>query len=191
MKKFRFTALLLCLFFVVSCDVFASSMTINYKVTVEIETPEGVKSGYAVRQISNSVPLLRFPDVGNPAKIRGEAVVIDLGRRGKVFFALSDQSSQNGLYLAFPVKGASTKQGIEYYRSLKLGDRGEWKSYRSPFIYFQNPKTAHSAKQLSIGEFSEVFGSGVSLYAPFAAREIRLGAKALKRAHEQGRGTPQ
>ena len=33
--------------------------------------------------------------------------------------------------------------------------------------------------------------AGVILgYAPFAAREIRLGAKALKRAHEQGRGTP-
>jgi len=69
-----------------------SSGTWRYRVTVEIETPEGIKSGSAVRELSVGTPLINLPDAGNPGRIRGEAVVIDLGVIGKVFSLLPSQS---------------------------------------------------------------------------------------------------
>lgn len=161
---------LLPLFMLCACDYFVPSMTINYKVTVEIETPEGVKSGYAVQQISNSTPLFRLPDVGNPASIKGEAVVVDLGQRGKVFALLPDQSWQNGLYQAFPIKGASTKEGIQYYRSLKIGSKAEWKNYRPKMILYEDGKGPKTSQILywqqtknTINNFDKIFGQGVHL----------------------------
>jgi len=126
-------------FFLTSCDFITPSMKINYKVTVEIETPEGIKTGYAVRQIYNRTPLVRFPDVGNPASIRGEAVVVDLGERGKVFFTLSDQSRKNGLYQAFPTKAPSSKDGVQYYiKTLKPGMKAEWSKFKPKFVMFRD-----------------------------------------------------
>ncbi len=159
------------------CDEVQPSMTINYKVTVEIETPEGIKTGSAVRQISNKAALLRFPDVGNPATIRGEAVVVDLGERGKVFFTLSDQSWKNGLYQAFPIKGASTPKGIEYFNTLKVGDTAEWKEFKPKFVMFKDISDPTSVALLRTEEswnddlkrvasedyFEDVFGVDVRL----------------------------
>lgn len=56
--------------------------TWRYKMTVTVETPEGIKTGSAVREISNSLQGNNWPDVGNPAGVRGEAVVVDLSKRG-------------------------------------------------------------------------------------------------------------
>ncbi|MDH5723791.1 MAG: hypothetical protein OEY94_10795 [Alphaproteobacteria bacterium] len=161
MKSFtqRLT-IMVCVFSLASCDFMTPSMTINYKVTVEIETPEGIKSGYAVRQISNRVPLVQFPDVGNPASIRGEAVVVDLGERGKVFYLLPQQSWQNGLYQAFPTKGASTKEGIEYYKKLKIGDKAEWLKTPISFVYFSNLEDPTSLKAFNYGQIGDVLEEG-------------------------------
>ncbi len=57
--------------------------TWNYKITIEIETPEGVKTGTAVRQVinrDNSLLGMNLGDVpSRKANVKGEAVVIDLG----------------------------------------------------------------------------------------------------------------
>lgn len=100
---------------------------LNYKITVTIETPEGVKTGYAVREISASVPPISLPDVGNGAKVRGEAVVVDLGKRGVLFALISDESDEE-FYNAFPTPGlgASTAAAIKYYNTkLKPGMKAE------------------------------------------------------------------
>ena len=67
----------------------------RYEVTITVDTPEGVKTGSAVHEISNSKGLFGFPDAGNPADIEGEAVVVDLGERG-VLFALISQGLCRG-----------------------------------------------------------------------------------------------
>ena len=64
-------------------------------MTITVDTPEGVKTGSAVHEISNSKGLFGFPDAGNPADIEGEAVVVDLGERG-VLFALISQGLCRG-----------------------------------------------------------------------------------------------
>jgi len=44
----------------------------RYKITVTVETPEGEVSGSAVREMSNSKPIIDLPDVGNPATCAGK-----------------------------------------------------------------------------------------------------------------------
>ena len=95
----------------------------RYEVTITVDTPEGVKTGSAVHEISNSKGLFGFPDAGNPADIEGEAVVVDLGERG-VLFALISQGLTRTFYQIFPVPmghGGSTREGIRYYRNIEAG----------------------------------------------------------------------
>jgi len=58
---------------VVAMDDSYVSGTWRYKMTVVVETPEGIKSGSAVREVSNSTPWLGLdlPEAGNPAEVSG------------------------------------------------------------------------------------------------------------------------
>lgn len=80
---------------------FYVSGTWRYKMTVVVETPEGIKTGYAVREIANSQikPDLNFPHVRSYGRAHGEAVVVDMGPRGKLFALLSNR-----------------RQGIDHYK---------------------------------------------------------------------------
>ena len=61
----------------------------RYKMTVEVETPDGVRSGYAVREIvirtPPNIPMLGEHRTG--VGVRGEAVAVDVAP-GKILFAL-------------------------------------------------------------------------------------------------------
>lgn len=154
------------------------SATWRYRVTVEIETPEGLKIGSAVHQISIQTPLIDWPDIGNPANFQGEAVVVDLGERGKVFTLISNQSWQNGLYQAFPIEAPTSKKGIETYKkTIKPGMTSEWKTNQPTMVTFSdlnNPLTVepvYSQRYDSeqkvfvavVDRFKEIFGQGVGL----------------------------
>jgi len=95
--------------------------TFNYRITVEIETPESVKSGSAVRQISvRRQP--RLPDAGSISyNVSGEAVVIDLGERG-VLFSLISHGSYYDVFHAFPYEERGM-DAVRYYRSLSAGKK--------------------------------------------------------------------
>jgi hypothetical protein len=105
--------------------------TWRYKMTVVVETPEGIKTGSAVREMGNSTPLIDLPDVGNPASVRGEAVTVDLGARG-VFFALISHQSDLEFYNAFPTRGPSTPAGIKYYSKLPVGTKSALNPHNPP-----------------------------------------------------------
>lgn len=54
-----------------------------YKMTVTVETPEGVKTGSAVREVySRTDPALLVNNGTHTILAKGDAVVIDLGSRG-------------------------------------------------------------------------------------------------------------
>lgn len=67
--------------------------TYRYKMTVEVETPEGIKSGSSVIEVETSQwpKKLRGLAGGNTSSslIRGEAVVVDLNERGVLFAPLN------------------------------------------------------------------------------------------------------
>ncbi|MQX37503.1 hypothetical protein, partial [Roseospira navarrensis] len=102
------------------------SATWRYRITVVVDTPEGPVSGSAVRELSvRSGGRYGPPEATVSAEIRGEAVVVDLGARGLLFALISD-ISDSAFYQAFPVPdghGASTPEGIWYYKWLEPGHR--------------------------------------------------------------------
>lgn len=63
----------------------------RYRMTVEVETPEGLRTGSAVREVSFYPPLLRAQSAVGTS-YRGEAVAVDLPG-GRVLYALLSSSS--------------------------------------------------------------------------------------------------
>ena len=94
----------------------------QYKTTVEIETPEGMKSGSVVRQVtnrSNTLFGISLPDVGSRiSNVKGEAVVIDLGK-GVIVFGLIEHGSYGEFYSAFKIKNPSNSS--DDFKKLKKG----------------------------------------------------------------------
>ena len=128
-----------------------ASMDVHYKLTINVETPEGLKSGSAVREVTNSssrYDLIDWPGGGNPADIRGEAVIVDLGERG-ILFGLIESNSEKELYYSFGEgTGASTYQGLKYFNSLDVGDKRVLPKHYWPqmvtFTDMDDPKTVTS-----------------------------------------------
>lgn len=140
----------------------------RYKMTVEVDTPEGVKSGYAVRGVTREKGNHLFTDMGSVITVVGEAVVVDLGKRGVLFAVTrskrSDDYGVNILFDTFP------------------GDKKSGKVVLAPaqypmFIWFKDisdPTTAHAvvlcdgasqhvAEHSSEYCFSQAFGKGVKV----------------------------
>ena len=154
----------------------------RYKMTVEVETPEGLKTGSAVRQMGNDLHGSPLSQSGNPADVRGEAVVIDLGKRG-VLFALISLDSDLEFYNAFrnPAGyGGSTPESIRYYASLPAGTKGILDPKAPPgypklvmFKDLNDPKSVTRIQtwqadergyfQLKQDRMEELFGQGVKL----------------------------
>lgn len=161
----------LSLIFLVSCDDANAKNVWRYKVTVEIETPEGIKTGSAVRQLTRGRPGITSQESGNPAKISGEAVVVDLEERGVVFAILSNQSWKNALYSAFsPIDKTIPKTDIA------IGNVAELKENFPTIVTFSDmddPKTIQvvysqptgwgAKKEDLLDNFEDIFGEGVKL----------------------------
>lgn len=196
MRAIKISALVVIAFLVViPCLMFASttSGTWRYKMTVVVETPEGIKSGFAVREMSNSRSKFEIdlPQVVHPAKIKGEAVAVDLGDRGVLFALLTGgrygpDYARTILFDVFPSgQGGNSVEGIKYYRKLS-----GVKEVLSPVQYptlvmfrdINDPKSVTRVMSTDGGwgyvrsekiktredRFEELFGKGVRL------REITL-----------------
>jgi len=88
MSLSRLAALLVAATLLVACG---SKEHIRYKMTVEVETPEGLKSGSAVREstyrTAPNVPMIGEDRGG--VSVRGEAVAVDLPNDQTLFALLS------------------------------------------------------------------------------------------------------
>lgn len=152
--------------------------TWRYKTTVVVDTPEGDKSGSAVREVINEGNLLfgaRIPEAGARInRVKGEAVVIDLGKRG-VVFALIENGSYGELFDAFSVSNPSNS--VEDFEKLKLGmvvplPEKNWPTFVT-FTDINDPKSVvlvrgwrfdvQEQKQFPVDDFENKFGKGVSL----------------------------
>ncbi len=156
------------------------SGTWRYKVTVTIETPEGLKTGYAVREMHVVHAPRILPEVHSSIDVKGEAVVVDLGKRGTVY-AVMGVDDYYTLFNAFPIEGPTMPAGIRYYKSLKPGTTAslDWK-HRPMLVMFKDPADAKTVKAVYYlttkrspphddsdfvvtDNFEKFFGDGVSL----------------------------
>lgn len=163
------------------------SGTWRYKMTVEVETPEGVKTGSAVREVSIQLTPKLTPETKPKIKLQGEAVVVDLGTRGLVFalikgFKVGVDHGKLLPFYAFNFEGTPiSRAGLRYFSNLH-GEIAELKPDLHPFfVRFRNisdPKTVeylidlencpsdHSGKKNFCQDgdhFEKAFGAGVKL----------------------------
>ncbi len=168
---------------VIAWNIAYPSGTWRYRLTVNIETPEGLKSGSAVREVHVvATPPFALPQVGPSIEIRGEAVVVDLGKRGKLF-ALIDPNDVRVVMKSFPGHTALTPKAIRYYNSLdNVSAKVPWEAYPRivTFKDINDPKTVIEPYRIIFGSddqpvleriraqdrednLDDVFGEGVKL----------------------------
>ncbi len=78
-----------------ACDALGHSLpTYRYRLTVEVETPEGVRTGSSVIEVHTSVAgRYSIPTPGVVShRVIGEAVTVDLGSRGNLFALLRTEN---------------------------------------------------------------------------------------------------
>ena len=149
--------------------------TWRYKVTVNVDTPEGLKTGHAVREakvclVKHLVPEVADADV-NP---KGEAVVVDLGKRG-VLFALTNFDNYQILWSVFPGPPAFEEKGLRYYETLKAKAVLKPDQYPQMVMFkdITDPKSVTMAKgwvfdvktqqHVPVDHLAELFGAGVTI----------------------------
>ncbi len=93
----------------------------RYKVTLTVETPEGLKTGYAVREHSYEPPLFYFPNGVGSSRTFGEAVAVDLGERGYLFALIP--SGRDEFRGAFPYDKTKADRSYKYYSQLEVGTK--------------------------------------------------------------------
>ncbi len=147
----------------------------RYKITIEIETPEGIKSGSAVRHVRAVIPLLKLPESKTiDYEVTGEAVVIDLGEQRYVF-ALTSLDGYYETFRAFPFSGGDAKDRLKHYSSLPVGSKAELKIGHPRMVTFENINDPKSVKEVygqswsreegykTHDDFANVFGEGYKL----------------------------
>lgn len=151
--------------------------TWRYRVTVEILTPEGIKTGSAVREVRAFTDFRIGDHGGGGAGSTGEAVVVDLQERG-LLFLLTSIDDYGTVFRAFPHpegRGGLTREGIAYYSNLKnartsvLSDK-----YRFQIVRFRTPTDPRTVELVvgqqferdiqtfvTVDRIQEIFGEGV------------------------------
>lgn len=74
-----------------ACGVFKNFPTYRYRLTVEVDTPEGLKTGSSVIEVRTGAAHLGGIGGGARAEVSGEAVTVDLGSRGLLFALLRSE----------------------------------------------------------------------------------------------------
>jgi hypothetical protein len=150
----------------------------NQKVTVEVVTPEGVKSGYSVQHI-NWQSGTAYPGMDGPSassKVTGEAVVVDLGG-GKYLFALLGGThglkgaAANIASFAFwgPDKAAGTAEGLRFLTKLPVGTSAVLEPENYPLLVtFSDVNDPSTVQKVDPVDIAIRFGPG------FALRGIKL-----------------
>lgn len=184
--KFRtlnFLFLVLACFSLIGCKAELSDydkrISWNYKMTVEVMTPDGIKTGSAVREITIVKKAVSWDDINNKPdysvryNLLGEAVIVELSNNNKIFVLLSD-----GVYS--DVLRAFDLQGYDEVAALKKGSKTHLPERNYPKIVtfkdYNDPLSVVlvRGKELEVerngqveyvfrDNFEELFGEGVSL----------------------------
>lgn len=130
-----------------------ASAKYKYKAVVTVSTPEGDKTGASVREASMYTERSILPDqgVGRYNIVKGEAVVVDLGARGVLFFLLGEREAFIAFNDTSADSGKPRTDGVfNRYRDLKIAS----------FKDRADPQTKFSADW---SDLEKDFGAGVFL----------------------------
>jgi hypothetical protein len=139
--------------------------TWRYKITVEVETPEGLKTGSAVREVRAWKNVAKFlnPDVRPVTyEVIGEAVVVDLEKRG-VLFILMNVNAEQETKNSFSTEIRGDWERVTYFSNIKFGEKTKLENNGPRMVTFEDLSIPASVKRVSDAEMTTVFGDGVIL----------------------------
>jgi hypothetical protein len=138
----------------------------RYKMTVTVETPEGIKIGSAVREVTVKRGIALTPQMTADIEVKGEAVAIDLEKRGVLFMISNGDYAGNILFKMFPGKDKKGKVVLPpelyapFVRFRDLGDPKTIENIRAS-NEMEDAKKQHPRRPLIA--FEDAFGMGVSV----------------------------
>lgn len=137
----------------------------RYKMTVTVETPEGIKTGSAVREITVKTGPALTPESHAIVEVKGEAVVVDLGQHGTLFTLLDGDDAYRVVFNVFPFGGGgTTREGVEYYSHLKNAKASLVEKKNIPtMVTFKDIKDPKSVIAVDRANLAGTFGTGVTL----------------------------
>jgi len=134
----------------------------NQKLTVEIDTPDGVRAGSSVAHVY--VLFGQLPLSGNEVEysFEGEATTIDLPD-GRTLFALIDEWQQETVYRSFAdLLPESRGDWLGHIAGLQ-GVREVPAKWRPKIVMFEDINKPGSLKKVEPGKFGETLGPGYAL----------------------------
>ncbi|EPR43815.1 hypothetical protein dsx2_0039 [Desulfovibrio sp. X2] len=171
LKGFIFPMILLLvlpLVLVVGCYIYYSNSDVythRYRITLEVDTPDGVRTGSSVIQVS-----LRKKASGGQlsleflrADVRGEAVYVDLGK-GKNLLALLAFGPSGSCANRLPVLAAAAlgRYQTGFYRAAPFwtGQAELYGEFLPTLVTFTNPGDPDSVRVVLPGTLAAVLGPG-------------------------------
>ena len=167
-------ALLVIVFGVSACwNTVYPTNSFRYRLTVEVDTPEGVKSGSSVIEVTERQQP-KFGDApSGQMSIKGEAVTVDLGARGLLFVLLKGASqdptfrSDAGVivYDALPPpgrSGAGLPENLRRYQKQTLAARLTL-AQMPLMVRFRDATQPSTVERVHPGSLPASFGPGVRL----------------------------
>jgi hypothetical protein len=143
----------------------------RYKMTVEVETPQGLKTGFAVREIRHSTPA-NLPSIGESRPqwtVRGEAVAVDLPEAQTMFALLTGADGEvdfGGRDIDFMFKelGPASPDGvIELWPHIPVTKRPIIAHPLPLLVRFGDVRDPKSVAKVDPDHLDASFGSGVTL----------------------------
>lgn len=151
--------------------LFYPSFSYTYRITIEVETPEGIKTGSSVIQVFTK----QHTEIGQNysrldcrynSKALGEAVVVDLGERGILFAPLMDSPYGVRIFpFTFTGQGCKgyAKTGIPEYAKVKDFKATVPKGHYPTFVHFKDINDIATMKKVGMNELANFFGEGVKI----------------------------
>ena len=158
------------------CDVNSPTMGWSWeepyypKLKVEVETPEGIKTGYSVIEV-------KWNKAGRGFNVRGEAVAVDLPKDQTLFVLLRSPSNVDwAARLHDNIDRNALVAGDNYYLSI-AGNRSVWPVRRTKeyfgnkelhdnypyFVRFKDIKDPKTVERVDPDDLSKSFGPGYRL----------------------------
>ncbi|WP_143150310.1 hypothetical protein [Erythrobacter sanguineus] len=133
----------------------------RYKITVEVETPQGLLSASAVRQIRFSKTM----NGGHLAQVTGEAVALDLPGDQALFALLTgvNGNADHASQMIWHVFRELDQDVIELWPNAPQVDNPRTPNPAPMLVTFEDPNDPVSVKKLELENLEAAFGQGVVL----------------------------
>ncbi len=146
--------------------------TYRYRMTVEVDTPQGLRSGSSVIEVrTDQGPRFPGPEAGGvKSRIRGEAVAVDLPR-GTLFALLQSPNGRGAESYAWallprpPTRGDDAEGRRANYEALgSVQGQAELQPENYPMLVtFRDLADPTSVEAANPADFASVFGPGYAL----------------------------